>query len=334
MTTRRIRVPISVALSFGFCLAAGQAVAHIQLTSPTPRYKYSATGIKTGPCGATTGTKNTVGVPTHLTAGQSLTVMFTETVFHPGFFRISLNTTGAETFPAISPTPQTAVVAPVLADNILMHTIGSSGVMRMFTVTVPSTTCAKCTLQLTQFMSDNPTSGYYECADVVIDPVGGAGGSSGGGGRGSGGSTGGGGRGGRGGTSGTSGTSGSAGTGGSSSGSGGNTFGTGGTSIGTGGSATSGSGGASTGGSPGSGGATAATGGTNGGGTGGGNGTSSGGAMSPGTGGSTTGPAGNDEASPGCACSFPGRTGGNAFFGLASIAIALGLIRRRRGAGR
>ena len=90
------------------------------------------------------------------------------------------------------------VMAPVIADNIFPHTSGSSNAKRMFMVTIPNTPCTKCQLQLTQFMSDNPNSGYYECADIVIDDaatgtpyvcggggMSGGGGTSGGGGEGS-----------------------------------------------------------------------------------------------------------------------------------------------------
>ena len=162
---------------FAIVVLPASAEAHIQLTSPPPRYAYDAAGIKIGPCATGTATN----MVTHLTAGQPLNVMFNETVAHPGFFRISLNTTGADTFPAISSTPENPVVAPVLADNVLFHASGGGG-PRMFTVTVPNVSCAKCTLQLTQFMSDNPTSGYYQCADVTIDSSadGGAGPGSGG----------------------------------------------------------------------------------------------------------------------------------------------------------
>jgi MYXO-CTERM domain-containing protein len=156
----------SMVLSLGLVLtfSAGAAEAHIRLDSPTPRYDYTDTGIKFAPCASGSAT----GVVTHLQPGQPLTVMWTETVSHPGFFRISLDTSGNDAFPAISPTPQSPVTAPVLADDILPHEAGTAPIARMFTVTLPNVSCAKCTLQLTQFMSDNPTSGYYECADVTL----------------------------------------------------------------------------------------------------------------------------------------------------------------------
>jgi hypothetical protein len=181
-------VPV-LAIVVGF---SADAHAHIQLTSPPARFAYNAAGIKIGPCGAGTATN----MVTHLTPGQSLNVMFNETVPHPGFFRISLDTTGADTFPPISPTPESPVLAPVLADNVLFHAAAGSGGPQMFTVTVPNASCAKCTLQLTQFMSDNPTSGYYQCADVVIDSSADGGTGAGGSPAGTGGGSGGGGMGG------------------------------------------------------------------------------------------------------------------------------------------
>lgn len=246
----RVWIPFSVAVSF--FVVATPASAHIALTCPPARYAYSAQGIKTGPCGATSGSKS--NKVTHLIAGQQLTVTFTETIGHPGFFRISLDTTGAEGFPAISKTPMNPVVAPVLADNILPHTTAAANnTKRMATITVPSTTCAKCVLQLTQFMSDNPTSGYYECADVVIDAAGsGADFACDGGAMGMGGKSGAGGKTGMGGSQGAGGSTGS----GGATGSGGDTHGSGGVNGGGTGGASSSGGATSSGGASSSGGAT------------------------------------------------------------------------------
>ena len=307
------------------CFTANQAAAHIQLTCPVARYAYSASGIKTGPCGASTGKKS--NMVTHLVAGQQLLVTFTETIYHPGFFRISLDPTGADTFPAISPTPENPVMSPVLADNILPHTSAVTGGKRMFVVTIPSTPCAKCTLQLTQFMMDNPTSGYYECADVVVDaagtpfscgPTGAGGASGGGGGPGAGGTSGAGGGG--------AGTAGSTGAGGTQPGSGGaSSSGTGGNATtGSGGADASGSGGAGSGGANGSGGAS--SGGANGsGGASSGGANASGGASSGGTNGS--GGAGSGGAASGGAGSGEsnnGSSGGCAYLeGDASLASTL-----------
>jgi hypothetical protein len=344
------RALTSLMVAFGVCVAANQADAHIQLTCPPARYAYSAQGIKTAPCGALTGTKSMK--VTHLVAGQQLLVTFTETVFHPGFFRISLDTTGGEGFPPISPTPESPIMLPVIADNILPHTSGTSGAKRMYVVTVPNTPCAKCTLQLTQFMMDNPTSGYYECADVVVDAAGtpfscgptGVGGAGGpGGADGGGGKPGSGGGGGAGGTAASGGTTGSAGAPGSG---GASASGTGGTdATGSGGADSSASGGSSSGGSTStggvsSGGATSSGGAISSGGTNGSGGASSGGASSGGTnGGTSNGSGGSGSGGKGSGETNNSASGGCAYVGggisLASTlgafaAVAFALARRRR----
>ena len=334
-------------------VTAGPAVAHIQLTCPPARYSYNATGIKTGPCGASGGTKS--NAVTHLTAGQSLLVTFTETVYHPGFFRISVDTTGMEKFPAISSTPMNPVMAPVLADNILPHTSGSSNAKRTFMVTIPNTPCTKCQLQLTQFMSDNPNSGYYECADIVIDDAatgtpyvcGGGGTSGGGGASGGGGRMGGGGRqGGSAGATGNGGATGSGSGGASTAGSGGAGGGGpgGATTTGSGGSASGGamatgsggsaSGGSSSGGATGSGGVMSASGGQASGGTSsggngsGGSGSGGNGSMASGSGGAK-GPGGNDDGSGGCSYAS-GAPITDLALALAVASLVSALARRRR----
>ena len=326
------RVWLSLFSVLGVSIVGARASAHIALTCPPARYAYSAQGIKTGPCGATGGTKS--NKVTHLIAGQQLAVTFTETIGHPGFFRISLDTTGTEGFPAISKTPEDPVIAPVLADNILPHTTASNNVKRTATITVPTTTCPKCVLQLTQFMSDNPTSGYYECADVVIDAAGsgadfscdgdttGMGGKSGAGGN-------------KGGGGSTSASGGAMGSGGDTAGSGGIDGG------GSGGSSSSGGATSSSGGSSSSGGATSSSGGssssggiTGSGGTsssGGSNG--SGGSPSNGSGGSSsTGSGGakgaTDDGAGGCA--YTGADPSNLALAASLTALLLGLRRRTR----
>jgi hypothetical protein len=331
----------SVFAALGVSVVGAQASAHIQLTCPPARYAYSATGIKMGPCGGTNGTKS--NKVTHLIAGQQLSITFTETVYHPGFFRISLDTAGTEAFPAISKTPQNPVVAPVLSDNVLPHTSGSSNAKRTATITVPSTPCAKCVLQLTQFMSDNPNAGYYECADVVIDASSdgpdfscgatGMGGKSGAGGKtGTGGNNGGGGGGGKG--SGGTGEGGATGSGGvASTGSGGATSSGGASSSGgaTSSGGASSSGGSSSGGASSSAGATSSGGITASGGSSSGGSSGSGGSSSNGSGGTSSNGSGGakgetDDGAGGCAY-IVGKT---STLALATSLVGLLLALRRR----
>jgi hypothetical protein len=70
-------------------------------------------------------------------------------------------------------------VLPVLADHLFPHTAASVATPKMYstTVTLPMQSCAKCTLQVIQFMADhgpnpsNTMSGayiYHHCADISI----------------------------------------------------------------------------------------------------------------------------------------------------------------------
>ena len=83
---------------------------------------------------------------------------------------------------ACGTTTVSAAVYPVLADGMLEHTTPMSGA-RSFTVKLPTdVTCTKCSLQVTEFMSNHPLNNpggcwYHHCADISIQTgTGGAGG--------------------------------------------------------------------------------------------------------------------------------------------------------------
>jgi len=204
--------------------------------------------------------------------GSKLMLKVSETVFHPGFYRIALSIKSRDELPidnvvkdasgkvlppagpgnSATADYETTPVFPVLADNLWAHTTD----MKMFSgeITLPNVNCDKCTLQVIEFMAQHPSNGpkagyfYHHCADLkitadtskpIFDPTAGSG-------------SGGGSSGGASGTAGAGGAAGGAGggsgaptTAGASNGG----AGMGGTSTGTAGSATSGvSGGGATGG--------------------------------------------------------------------------------------
>ena len=80
----------------------------------------------------------------------------------------------------------TTPVLPVLADNMLAHTTPFSG-PQSFQVTLPARmTCAHCTLQVIEFMSNHPLNApggcfYHHCANVAISVTGADGGGAKGG---------------------------------------------------------------------------------------------------------------------------------------------------------
>ena len=84
------------------------------------------------------------------------------------------------TDPCGSTVIQNPPVFPVLADGMLLHTSPISG-SQSFTVTLPTdVTCANCTLQVEEFMSNHGLNNpggcfYHHCADISIQPGGGGG---------------------------------------------------------------------------------------------------------------------------------------------------------------
>lgn len=312
-------------------LAPGLASAHFTLVSPTNWAVQGAQGLpeKSAPCGQAD--PPPAAVPTNVVTtyrpGQTIMVMITEDVPHPGWYKAVLSQNGMSSLPAdpmvtdtsasggsacgtsstatntiVGLTPNKTPQLPVLVDGALFHTGTLSG-QQMFPVTLPSNvTCTNCVLQVVEFMSNhglNVPGGcfYHHCANIAIQgaPITDGGTSTDA-------ATGTGGKTGAGGTTGTAGATGT-GAGGSTAGTGGTTGGAGGTTAGAGGSTTAGAGGSTTG--------TAGTSGGTGGTT--------------GTDGSTTG----DGGSNGCSCAVASGTGGSVG-GLVGLLLAVVLIRRRR----
>ncbi len=162
------------------CIVVGLAApahAHIKLLTPTPTVVTDAFGNpqKVAPCGGAGTASNQV---TTVVAGSQLRVQWTDTVPHPGHYRISIapNRNQFVDPPHVvmnndckSATVQSPVVSPTLVDGLFPHTTGATGMMRETFVTVPSTPCADCTLQLLQFMSvHTPPCFYYQCAALRI----------------------------------------------------------------------------------------------------------------------------------------------------------------------
>lgn len=153
-------------------LLSGTASAHITMTSPTPR----TTDNKAGPCGAAGSTRGS-HVAT-FAPGETITVEWDETIDHPGHYRIAFDNDGDDVF--INPsTPD---------DNYpftLMEPIpDKDGGHYTQAITLPTTLCNNCTLQLMQIMTtDVPyNSFYYQCADITIAEGGGSGSDGAGGG--------------------------------------------------------------------------------------------------------------------------------------------------------
>ena len=195
----RTLVPSVFALLF---CASGAAHAHFNLIMPPPLSTDTGGGKGLPPCGPLTPASNVV---TKVQGGHPLTVSVMETVAHTGFYRIALainartelpldnvvhDATGKVLPPSGTPAGTSATadfenppVFPVLADNLWPHQ-GTGPMMFTTSVTLPNVTCAKCTLQVIEFMAmhgpnqaagGGPSGGYFyhHCADLQItaDPA-------------------------------------------------------------------------------------------------------------------------------------------------------------------
>lgn len=130
-------------------------LAHVRwgLDSVTPP-RTNDTGLKSSPCGgAARTTRSTI-----FSAGQTIDLVFEETINHPGHYRI-----------AFSPADDLNFDSYVLVDNIPDVTNNGTYTQQ---VTIPMQTCTACTLQLIQVMTTSPTPTpsdyYYSCSDIQV----------------------------------------------------------------------------------------------------------------------------------------------------------------------
>jgi len=220
------------------------AYAHFGITTPPSSLSADKSGKGAPPCGPDAPS----AVITKVQGGHTIPLKLVETVMHPGHYRLALSINSRNELPpdpmvvvkngqSVSAAIDAQPKMPVLADGVFVHTTGSAPINFQMDLMLPNVNCAKCTLQVIEFMAEhgpNPGGGYFyhHCADLEITadptmpiaggapaPDGGAPDSSPGGQGGQGGTGGSGGTagatGGTGGTAGTSATGGSGGIGGS-----------------------------------------------------------------------------------------------------------------------
>jgi uncharacterized protein (TIGR03382 family) len=141
------------------------ASAHIEMEKPNP----VTVDQKVGPCGDGPHVRgDDVAV---FDPGQTITVKWHETVHHPGYYRISFDDDGDDSFedPA---TPGDAYTN----DTVLLDEIADEAGRAEYSVevTLPDIECENCTLQLIQLMTDKPpyqpgtNDIYYQCADLAL----------------------------------------------------------------------------------------------------------------------------------------------------------------------
>jgi len=181
-------------MTMAVLLALGPAVAeaHFKLLEPTSWIVEDMRGDpqKAGPCG---GTNTAQGTPSNFlneaTGGQKIHIKVTETIYHPGHYRIALSTNGHQGLPvdedvqttesargpqSVSATIMSPVKPPILADGLWPHTERPAANATYETdVQLPNINCPKCTLQITEFMAQhgyNNPGGYiyHHCAEYKI----------------------------------------------------------------------------------------------------------------------------------------------------------------------
>jgi len=123
---------------------------------------------------------------TDIKGGSSFHVLLSETVFHPGHYRVALAKSAANLPPdpkvttrdsdrgpwSVSAEIQSPALPPLLADGLFAHTERPTGLVEA-DITIPNVNCRNCILQVIQFMADhgkNPDGdfSYHHCATVNI----------------------------------------------------------------------------------------------------------------------------------------------------------------------
>ena len=182
----------ALGLSAAVLFAPSVLDAHFTLMAPASWLVESRLGDpqKAGPCG---GTSADAGTPTNalgkVQGGSTLHVKVQETVFHPGHYRIALAVNSRAELPAdpevttrdgdrgpvsVSAKIQTPAQPPVIVDGLWAHTDRAAIAGPFETdITLPNITCAKCTLQVVQFMAEHGRNAdgdftYHHCADLSI----------------------------------------------------------------------------------------------------------------------------------------------------------------------
>jgi uncharacterized protein (TIGR03382 family) len=185
-------------------LAAAPAEAHFKLNSPPSRSVQDGLGgpQKSSPCGESDVTQGADdSTPTNavaeLSEGGFVTISITETITHPGHYRVALAQDMASLPPEPTVTPGSGFACgsvpvdsnpqlPVLADGLFDHTSSFNGMPQSKQIQLPSgMTCTNCVLQVIEFMGDhglnNPGGCFYHHCSIVNITANGPDGAAGGG---------------------------------------------------------------------------------------------------------------------------------------------------------
>ena len=181
-------IPVGGCLLFAL---APLGFAHFRLIEPASWLQESDLGDPqwSPPCGGTlTDPGKPTGAITKIQGGDKLHIRIREMAFHPGFYRIALAVNvrselpqdpEATSEPGPDGRPRSASGAihyppspPVLADGLFMH-VAPFDKEQEADVDIPNINCAKCTLQVIEFMAAHGRNKdgdytYHHCADLQI----------------------------------------------------------------------------------------------------------------------------------------------------------------------
>src|SRR5471030_1225230 len=162
-------------------IAQGVAHAHFALLQPASALMIEDGGKGAPPCAEGPASN----VVTQVQGGHPIAIDLFEFVFHPGHYRIALSVNSRAELPpdpdvvvdafglSVSAAIQNPPKFPILVDGLFAHTDPSSGGMWQADVMLPNIDCAKCTLQVIEFMAEHPLNAgggyfYHHCADLQI----------------------------------------------------------------------------------------------------------------------------------------------------------------------
>ncbi|MGA3188279.1 MAG: SCE4755 family polysaccharide monooxygenase-like protein [Bryobacteraceae bacterium] len=169
---------------------APEGGAHFRLMEPASWLEESSIGDpqKKAPCGGTSADPGKpTGAVTNVAGGEKLHIKLRETVFHPGFYRVALAVNSRDELPpdpevkteagANGPRSVSAAIhyppaPPILADGLFPHTAKFDKELET-DVDIPNINCAKCTLQIVEFMASHGLNkdgdySYHHCAVLQI----------------------------------------------------------------------------------------------------------------------------------------------------------------------
>jgi hypothetical protein len=169
---------------------ATEGEAHFRLLEPASWIEESTIGDpqKKAPCGGTSADPGKpTGAVTNVKGGEKLHIKLREMVFHPGFYRVALAVNSRDELPpdpvaktepsangtrSVSGTIQYPPVAPILADGLFPHTTKFDKEVET-DVEIPNINCAKCTLQIIEFMASHGLNkdgdySYHHCAVLQV----------------------------------------------------------------------------------------------------------------------------------------------------------------------